>query len=64
MNLISSLLKTLAKTAVNATGLKYLGADATEDLWIGLIDDLVHENGNCLCSMQPLKRSGSGSPSE
>ena len=64
INLSRSLSKTLAITAVNATGLKSLGADAPGDLGIGLIDDLFHDDENCSCSMQLLKRSHTGSPSE
>ena len=41
MNLSSSLSKTLALTAVNATGLKFLGADALGDLGVGLKDDCL-----------------------
>ena len=64
INLYRSLSKSLAITAVNATGLKSLGADAPGDLGIGLIGDLFHDNGNCPCSMQLLKRSHRGSPGE
>ena len=64
INLSRSLSKTLAVTAVDATGLKSLGADAPGDLGIGLIGDLFHDDGNCPCSMQLLKRSHRGSPGE